>query len=140
MYREWDQKVTQSSYAYILYRKRIKSARIKDSKAKSTKSTKTTKKVNRSDTIASNNSTKNMKSKTMKKDSIGKIRNNFMFNNDVKNKQKNPSSKQLQEILSMNGLSDINFKKQMLISKIKQNDAAHDKYMKVKEGKLINVT
>ena len=118
-----------------MYRKRIKSARIKDSKAKPAK---TSKKVNRSDTIASNNSTKNMKAKTVKKDSVGKIRNNFMFDNDIKTKQnKNPSSKQLQEILSMNGLADINFKKQMLISKIKQSDAVHDKYMKVIEGKLV---
>jgi hypothetical protein len=73
-----------------------------------------------------------MKAKTIKKESVGKIRNNF-FENDIK-KFKNPSSKQLQEILSMNGLADINFKKQMLLSKIKNSDAAHDKYMKVIEA------
>lgn len=58
-----------------------------------------------------------MKAKGSKKESLGHIRNNF-FENDIK-KYKNPSSKQLQEILSMNGLSDINFQKQLLISKIK---------------------
>lgn len=74
-----------------------------------------------------------MKAKGSKtKDSFGKIRNNF-FENDI-NKFKNPSSKQLQDILSMNGLTDINFQKQMLISKIRNNDVMHDKYMKVVEA------
>lgn len=34
----------------------------------------------------------------------------------------------------MNGLNDINFKKQMLVSKIKNNDGVYDKYIKVIEA------
>lgn len=54
----------------------------------------------------------------------GKVKNNF-FRDDF-----NPTTNELQDILSRGGVSDINIKKQMLINKIKNNEIDPDKYMK----------
>ena len=50
-----------------------------------------------------------MKAKTFQKETFGHIRNNFLVDADSRT-NKDPLSNQFQEILSMNGLSDINFK------------------------------
>ena len=127
-------------------RKRIKSARAKDSKAKSTsKSKKTEKNFEKSYGAPSNKISKDGKTMVRKHrtpyDNPGvgngfiyssKVTNNF-FNLEQKsnNEINDPSSIELEDILNKGGVSDINFKKQMLINKIRSNEIDHDKYMKV---------
>ena len=64
------------------------------------------------------NSEKSLKSKDKK------LKNNFFSS------EPDSSSSDLQEILNKGGLNDINFKKQVLINKIKNKEIDPDKYTK----------